>query len=520
MTMRLRTVTAGVATVALAGAGIAGGLAETSSSPKASAAATNSNGAGTASVIRTNLQSTVQVGGALGYSGSYVVVAPAGQSPQQVSQAQQTVTQDQNNVANDQTALSADQTSGDQAIATAQSAVNTSEANLTADQATEASACAGPGSTSAACTQAKQKVSQDQNQLSQADQQLSTAQSNLTQKVDQDQSKLSSDTARLQLDEAALTTALNREANPGTTYTSLPQAGQVISRDQAVYALDAAPVPLLYGSMPAYRAFWLGMTDGPDVGELTANLIALGFGGGLTQSNHFSSATAAAVEAWQRSLGLPQTGSVLLGEVVFEPGAIRVTSVTPSVGQAAGPGTVLAATSTQRVVTVSLSVTQEYLVKSGQPVTVVLPNGTSTAAGHVALVSDVATCPNGGGSGNGNGSPTGGSGSPESPTCSSSSGAPTSPNVSVTITLDDPAASGTLDEAPVNVDITTQQENGVLAVPITALLALQGGGYGVEVVSGGTTHLVGVQTGLFSNTLVEISGAGITEGTVVEVPSR
>ena len=50
--------------------------------------------------------------------------------------------------------------------------------------------------------------------------------------------------------------------NPGTTYTWLPQVGQVIRQDQRVYAVSGEPVPLLYGSIPAYRAFYVGMPDG------------------------------------------------------------------------------------------------------------------------------------------------------------------------------------------------------------------------------------------------------------------
>jgi hypothetical protein len=56
----------------------------------------------------------------------------------------------------------------------------------------------------------------------------------------------------------------------------------------------------------------------------------------LTESNHYSSATAAAVERWQKALGLQATGEIPLGGVVFEPGPIRVTSVTRSVGTSAG----------------------------------------------------------------------------------------------------------------------------------------------------------------------------------------
>jgi hypothetical protein len=174
---------------------------------------------------------------------------------------------------------------------------------------------------------------------------------------------------------------------------------------------------------------------------------------------------------------------------------------------------VLTATSTTPVVTVALDVTDEYLVKPGAAVTVVLPNGTSTVAGRVETVGDVATCPGGGGSGSGSGI------ADESPCSSSGSGSNSTPTVTVTISLDGTPPGATLDQAPVNVNITSQTANGVLAVPVNALLALEGGGYGVEVVDGNTTRLVAVTTGLYSNTLVQISGAGISPGTKVEVPS-
>ena len=48
---------------------------------------------------------------------------------------------------------------------------------------------------------------------------------------------------------------------------------------------------------------------------------------------------------------------------------------------------------------------------------------------------------------------------------------------------------------------------------------LADGGFGVDVVTGHTSHLVGVITGLYDNTLVQISGSGIAAGTRVEVPS-
>ena len=237
--------------------------------------------------------------------------------------------------------------------------------------------------------------------------------------------------------------------NPGTTYTSLPKVGQIINQDQPVYEVNGLAVPLLFGSVASYRAFEPGMIDGADVGELTHDLIALGYGAGLSQTDHYSAVTAAAVERWQAALGLPATGTILLGQAVFEPGPIRVTTVTPSVGQSIAPGSILTATSTTPIVTVELQVTQEYLVKPGDAVTVVLPDGTTTVAGRVETVGNVATCPSGSGSGAGNGSPNAGSGPADTSPCSASgSGSSSTPTITVTITLAGTPAGATLDQAP------------------------------------------------------------------------
>jgi hypothetical protein len=58
-------------------------------------------------------------------------------------------------------------------------------------------------------------------------------------------------------------------------------------------------------------------------------------------------------------------------------------------------------------------------------------------------------------------------------------------------------------------------------VPVTALLALAEGGYGLEVVAeDGTTSTVPVDTGLFAEGKVEVSSPEIEEGTVVGVAGR
>ena len=92
------------------------------------------------------------------------------------------------------------------------------------------------------------------------------------------------------------------------------------------------------------------------------------------------------------------------------------------------------------------------------------------------------------------------------------------PTVELVVSLDDAKATGRLDQAPVDASITTEVRKGVLAVPVSALLALAEGGYAVEVERDGRRQLVGVETGLFADGQVEVEGQGLRAGDRVVVP--
>jgi len=204
---------------------------------------------------------------------------------------------------------------------------------------------------------------------------------------------------------------------------------------------------------------------------------------------------------------------VPLGQIAFAPGPLRITSISPALGAPPQQGMpVLTATSPVPVVTALVPVTQEYLVRRGDPVTVTLPDGVTTTPGVVTVVSSVAATTAGPPAGDASPGPQGGGGSGDSQDA-----------VPMTVRLTRPAAAGNLDQAPVTVNIVAARARGVYAVPVSALVALAGGGYAVEVVHRGgslaSRQLVPVQIGLFSDTLVQVSGAGITAGLEVEVPS-
>jgi hypothetical protein len=89
------------------------------------------------------------------------------------------------------------------------------------------------------------------------------------------------------------------------------------------------------------------------------------------------------------------------------------------------------------------------------------------------------------------------------------------------VALSDPAVVGDLDQVPVQVAIVVLERRGVLAVPVTALVAADAGGYQLIVVDGETRRAVPVEPGLIDEraALVEISGPGLAEGMLVEVPA-
>ncbi|MHB8242763.1 MAG: efflux RND transporter periplasmic adaptor subunit [Solirubrobacteraceae bacterium] len=301
------------------------------------------------------------------------------------------------------------------------------------------------------------------------------------------------------------------------TYTKLPAAGQVIRQGHVLYRVNDRPVVLLLGSTPAYRTLSAGAI-GPDVAALNADLVALGYATRAQlspRSDSFTPATTAAVMKLELALGVTQNGTLTLGQVVFEPSAVRVTSVSAQLGGSTQAGaTVMQGTSTMREVQVALSASEQTTMAVGAKVSIALPDNRTTS-GVVSSVGAVATCP----SSSGSGGPGSSSAALGTDTCSSGTSTPT---ITVGVTPSDPAATGTWDQAPVQVGISTASVPNALVVPVTALLAQSGGGYAVEVVGAGAhNHLVPVSLGLFDDAdgLVQVTSSGLDAGQEVVVPT-
>ncbi|WP_405148426.1 peptidoglycan-binding protein [Sphaerisporangium sp. NBC_01403] len=268
-----------------------------------------------------------------------------------------------------------------------------------------------------------------------------------------------------------------------------PTAGRVLDIGKRVYQVDGVDVVLLYGDVPAYRVLKEGL-KGKDVRELETSLSILGYTG-FTVDDTYSKATADAVRRWQGDRKLKKTGTVDPATIWFTPGPVRVESRKTTPGQSVTPGMpVLSVTSSRRVVIVPLKVDDYRLARKGTRVTVTLPDGRTVKGSVTQIGSTVKDSQEG-------------SGEKQS---------------TVDVTVSVPGSVRRFERAPVDVTLVSDRRKDVLAVPVSALIAMPGGGYGVTLVGpGGTTRDVKVTTGMFAAGKVEVSGQGLVAGAQVEV---
>lgn len=292
--------------------------------------------------------------------------------------------------------------------------------------------------------------------------------------------------------------------------TAVPATGSDLARGQVAFAIDEEPVVLLYGDLPAWRSLSTSSSDGPDVLQLELNLAALGYGADVTVDEAFTSATAAALKALETAVGQSDPdGTLDPGEVVFSGGPIRVDdSLTRGTTVSAGTGVITSAlleratdtvvdgvvstTSTPtQAVTFTIASSDQGTLAVGDAVTVVLADD-RLADGVVSALSDT---PRRNGTG---------------------PSADLVLDVTISITT---IPDGGLIEGPANVRVTNQVKNGLTMVPVRGLVALEGGGYAVSVADdAGVSHYVAVETGLFQDGWVEVTG-DVSPGDLVEVPA-
>lgn len=492
MTRRVTALLMATAVVAIGGMGY---IAIGSTSSQAAAQSTPP-ATGTAQIARRTLVATTQVDGTLGYADGYTIAnalaTSAGGSGGGSADAQQ--------------AYASAKSQYGQAVAELDAIRRPASADLlqlraqlaraSADVA-EATATLRNDQAAAMDTETRRRVTVDEAQLRAAEAAESAARAALSARLYPATAQIRQAQDAVTAARAALDAASSRLGQPRGVLTRIAAVGSTVQPGQTLFTLDGDhPVVLMTGGVPAWRDLAPGVADGTDIEQLETNLQALAFASvGMTVDRHWDARTTAAVKAWQKTQGAPPTGVVALGAVVFEPAALRITADGASLGATVQQGaTILHATSTTPVVTVALDPALQTKVHAGDAVSVIMPDGTS-GTGAVAEVGTVATAPQG-----------------------NQPGANASPTIDVTIALDDPSATGGLDQAPVSVSITTSTASDVLAVPVSALVELLEGGYAVQIrADDGSLHYTRVQLGLFANGWVEVTGQSLSEGQTVVV---
>jgi hypothetical protein len=295
--------------------------------------------------------------------------------------------------------------------------------------------------------------------------------------------------------------------------TAVPATGTDLARGAVLFAVDSQPVVLLYGELPIWRSLSSSSSDGPDILQLETNLAALGYtaSGRMTVDSHFTYYTGVALKAWETAMGFTKPDTTFgASEAVYLPGTVRVDSVVTRgtvatnatevltvavtdevTDTVVGDHGVTSASSATQEVALQVTTTDQSLFSAGLAVQVELADAT-TVAGTVSSVGTTVK--------------------------RSGSGPNSTLYVDVSVAIPDEPAGGLI-EGPVTVHVPSQSAKQALMVPVRALVALAEGGYAVQrQATDGTLSYVGVETGLFSDGWVQVTGK-LAAGDMVMVPA-
>jgi len=234
---------------------------------------------------------------------------------------------------------------------------------------------------------------------------------------------------------------------------------------------------------------------GIDVHQLEQALVDMGYNadGALDADGYYTIETNQAVLDFQAETGLDTDGIIHLGEVIFLPGEVRITAQLATKGSSIGQGTpILGISLSEKVVYMALPADDQGALVAGDAVLVEMPDNSEVPAA-VVFVSQTAI-------------PAQNEWDPAT--------------FEVRIELNDPSVAAGLDEAPVDVIVVSDSVEGVMAIPVSALLALLEGGYAVELDTGnGQVQLIAVEVGFFStDNMIEITSGALEPGDRVVVP--
>lgn len=278
------------------------------------------------------------------------------------------------------------------------------------------------------------------------------------------------------------TTTATHRGEPGIV-TEIFSATTRIEQGQVLWRVNNEPTVAFFGTIPPYRD--LGVDHvGPDVAQLEANLVALGYDPDetVTIDETFTSNTALMVERWQADIDATVTGAVPASALVVIDGQARAGVVVATVGTSiVADAPVLSISSLTRVVQFNVEASERGSLAVGDSITAQFPDRSVVSA----TVTEAVILDDG--------------------------------NVAM-VARSSAAIDYLVDSVPLTISWEVPSGSNVLTVPAAALLRTDAGGYVVEVVqSDATTRFVSVEPGRSSGSLVEVTG-DISEGDTVIAP--
>lgn len=262
--------------------------------------------------------------------------------------------------------------------------------------------------------------------------------------------------------------------------------GTVVNPGETLIWIGNKPVTLATGDTPLYRTLELQGTKkskhmtGEDVRQLQEFLLSQGADDKerLEADGIFGVSTKRALKEWQKAQGLEETGTIDRTQLVFHPEPVRIDNE-PQIG--ANFSDLQVTEKAQEVKARFDTKSRAFLPIGG---TVDIETGDGTIRGTITDVASVV-------------------------------GDDGSQKLEATVEAATPLPDGV---ERVNIVATRTVASDALHVPVRAVLALAGGGYGLEVETSGGVELRAVELGSVVDDVVEISG-DFAEGDRVVVPN-
>lgn len=171
------------------------------------------------------------------------------------------------------------------------------------------------------------------------------------------------------------------------------QPGDEVSQASVLYTVNLRPVVVAQGEVPAFRAIELD-AQGADVAQLQAMLQSLGLYAGAVDGEA-GSGTVQAIMAWQKNLGVAQTGVVALGDVIFVPTLPTRVSLDPEViargASLSGGEEVVLGLPPAPEFALPVTEAQAGMIPTGTQVQITAPDGSVWEAVSTDQVADVET---------------------------------------------------------------------------------------------------------------------------------